>query len=339
MFIGSLGLVIRTCYWSRMPASHSHPLPRRTFLHRTAVAAGLAALAHPSWAQEKPTAGFGLGFSLYGMKSLPLDEALKACAEIGYDNVELALLEGYPTEPKLLSATDRQHLRERLATLKLRVSGLMENFSLLADGAKKAQQLERIKAAAQLAHDLAPNAPPLIETVLGGKPTEWEQVKEKMAAQLRIWAETATAAKAVIAIKAHVMSAVQNPDRLLWLFRAVNSPAIQLAYDYSHFAAQGLDLDTTLAALIPHTRFIHVKDVRGSADTKVEFLLPGEGTTDYGAYFKKLHAYGYRGDVVVEVSGMIFKQPGYDPRVAAQKSFAALSAGVEKAGLQRSRSR
>jgi inosose dehydratase len=317
-----------------MPASHSLPLSRRTFLHRTAAAAGLAAFAPPLWAQEKPAAGFGLGFSLYGMKSLPLDDALKACAEIGYDNVELALLEGYPTEPKLLSTADRQRLRERLAALKLRVSGLMENFSLLADDAKQAQQIERIKAAAQLAHDLAPDAPPVIETVLGGKPAEWEQVKEKMAAQLRTWAETATAAKAVIAIKAHVMSAVQNPDRLLWLFRAVNSPAIQLAYDYSHFAAQGLDLETTLAALIPHTRFIHVKDVRGSADTKVEFLLPGEGTIDYGAYFKKLHAHGYRGDVVVEVSGMIFKQPSYDALAAARKSYAALAAGVYNAGLE-----
>jgi inosose dehydratase len=322
-----------------MLAQNSPRFSRRVFLRGAAGLTGLTALGHPLFAQEKPAAGFGLGFSLYGMKSLPLDEALKACAEIGYDNVELALLEGYPTEPKLFGAADRQRLRERLAALQLRVSGLMENFSLLADDAKQAQQLERIKAAAQLAHDLAPDAPPVIETVLGGKPAEWEQVKDRMAAQLRAWAETAAAAKAVIAIKAHVMSAVQTPDRLLWLFRAVNSPAIQLAYDYSHFAAQGLALEATLAALIPHTRFIHVKDVRGSADTKVEFLLPGEGTIDYGDYFKKLHALGYRGDVVVEVSSMISKQPGYDPLAAARKSFAALAAGVKKADLRLSRSR
>lgn len=317
-----------------MPAQNSLRVTRRAFLCRTAAVSSLLALSRPLRAQEKPAAGFGLGFSLYGMKSLPLDEALKACAEIGYENVELALLQGYPTEPKLLSAADRQHLRRRLAALKLRVSGLMENFTLLADDAKQAQQIERIKAAAQLAHDLAPEAPPVIETVLGGKPAEWEQVKDKMAAQLRTWAETAATARAVIAIKAHVMSAVQNPDRLLWLYRAVNSPAIQLAYDYSHFAAQGLDINSTLTALIPHTRFIHVKDVRGSAETKVEFLLPGEGTIDYGAYFKQLQALGYSGDVVVEVSGMIFKQPSYDALAAARKSYAALAAGVYNAGLE-----
>lgn len=312
-----------------------HTLPRRIFLRRTLAVAGLAVFSQTLSAQDKPRASFGLGFSLYGMKSLPLEEALKACAEIGYGNVELCLLEGYPTEPKLLAPADRQRLRETIHSRKLRVSGLMENFTLLADDAKHAQQLERIKAAAQLAHDLSPDSPPPIETVLGGKPAEWEQVKEKMATQLRAWAETAAAAKAVIAIKAHIMSAVQNPERLLWLMRAVDSPAIRLAYDFSHFQLQGLPLDSTLAALIPHTVFIHVKDGRMNAEGKVEFQLPGEGTTDYGALFGQLQKLGYRGDVVVEVSGMIFKQPGYDPRAAAEKSFAGLTAGLAKAGLGR----
>jgi inosose dehydratase len=308
-------------------------LSRRGFLGRTAAAASVAALGQPLFAQEKPRAGFGLGFSLYGMKSLQLEEALKTCAAIGYDNVELCLLEGYPTEPKLLPPAARAPLRETLAALQLRVSGLMENFTLLADDAKHAQQLERIKAATELAHDLAAGSPPPLETVLGGKPAEWDQVKDKMAAQLRAWAETAAAAKIVIAIKAHVMSAVQNPERVLWLMRAADSPAIRLAYDFSHFQLQNLALDETLAAMIPHTSFIHVKDGRMTADGKVEFLLPGEGTTDYAAYFKKLHALGYRGDVVVEVSGMIFKQPSYHPEGAARKSYAALAAGIEKAGL------
>jgi inosose dehydratase len=133
------------------------------------------------------------------------------------------------------------------------------------------------------------------------------------------------------------MSAVQNPERILWLLRAADSPWIKLAYDFSHFQLQSLALDDTLTAMLPQTRFIHVKDGRMTAEGKVEFLLPGEGATDYGAYFQKLHALGYRGDVVVEVSAMVFKQPGYDPRAAAQKSYAALAAGVEKAGLIRGR--
>ncbi|MEI9897934.1 MAG: hypothetical protein WDN28_29770 [Chthoniobacter sp.] len=69
----------------------------------------------------------------------------------------------------------------------------------------------------------------------------------------------------------------------------------------------------------------------------MKFLLPGEGTIDYGAYFQKLQAFGYRGDVVVEVSAMLFKQPAYEPKEAARKSYAALTAGLAKAGLIRRR--
>lgn len=309
---------------------------RRRFLtHATATAVALGLFGRSARAQEKPLATFGLGFSLYGMKSLSLDDALTTCAEIGYDSVELCLLDGYPTATALLSETDRAKLRETLAAKKLRVSGLMENFSLLVDDAKQQQQVERLKAAGKLAHDLAPDAPPPVETVLGGKPAEWDQVKDRMAESLRVWAAAAAEAKVVVAIKAHIMSAVQNPERLVWLQRAVPSPWIKLAYDFSHFQLQGLALDESLTAILPEARFIHVKDGRMSADQKVEFLLPGEGTIDYGAYFQKLQSLGYRGDVVVEVSGMIFKQSGYDPRVAAQKSFAALAAGMEKAGLRR----
>jgi len=54
---------------------------------------------------------------------------------------------------------------------------------------------------------------------------------------------------------------------------------------------------------------------------KFQFLLPGEGTTDYGAMFRMLDFHHYRGSVTVEVSGQIFKQPGYDPIVAATKCY------------------
>ena len=69
------------------------------------------------------------------------------------------------------------------------------------------------------------------------------------------------------------------------------------------------------------------------AGSNVEIVEGDAQTTDYAALFRKLQSLGYRGDVVVEVSGMIFKKPGYDPRIAAQKSYTALKSGLEKAGL------
>jgi inosose dehydratase len=314
-----------------MPLSIS----RRVFLGRSAAVLGAAALNLSASAEEKKSvASFGLGYTLYGMKTLALDDALKTCAEIGYDGVELCLIDGYATATATLDTAGRAKLREMLAELKLRVSGLMDNLSLAADETAQAKFLDRIKASGQLAHDLDPGAPAPLETVLGGKPAEWEQIKDRMAERLHTWAKAAEEAKLIVAIKAHVNSAVQTPERLLWLYHQVNSPAIQLAYDYSHFQVQKLPFDETFDAIMPHTRFIHVKDVSGTP-AKVEFLLPGEGTIDYGAYFKKLNAFGYRGDVVVEVSAQLFKKPEYEPKAAARKSYAALVAGLEKAGLAR----
>ena len=47
---------------------------RRQFLQHTASIAALAALPFPSRAADT---GISLGFSLYGMKTVPLDEALR----------------------------------------------------------------------------------------------------------------------------------------------------------------------------------------------------------------------------------------------------------------------
>jgi inosose dehydratase len=290
---------------------------RRHFLSSSFLA--LAAIQLRA-ANAAPT----LGFSLYGMKTVPLAEALKTCADIGYQHVELALNAGWPTEPKLLSADARQDLRRQLDSLHLGVSALMLNMSLAIDDAGTAKNVESIKEAAQLAHDLFPENPPLIETVLGGKPAEWEQLKDRMAAHLKTWGAAAEAARIVIAIKAHVGSAVNSPERLKWLLDQAPSKAICVAYDYSHFEVQGIPLEPGLRTLLPSTRFVHVKDTTGDA-SKFKFLLPGEGHTDYAAYFKLLRELGYSGPIVVEVSAQVFNQPGYDPIAAAKSCYAKLA--------------
>ncbi|MBI5686501.1 MAG: sugar phosphate isomerase/epimerase [Verrucomicrobia bacterium] len=296
---------------------------RRQFLQQTATAAALAAFAPASRAAGS---GISLGFSLYGMKTVPLDEALRTCAEIGYRNVELALNPGFPTEPKLLSADARKNLRSRLVSLRLDVSALMLNLSLTANDDAHAKNLDALKAAAQLAQDLALQQP-IAETVLGGKPAEWDNIKDRMAEHLQSWAAVAATGKLTLAVKAHVGSAVNSPERLLWLVGKANSPAVKVAYDYSHFQLAGVPLADSLKALLPQTRFIHLKDATGDAK-KFQFLLPGEGKTDYAAYFKLLKQLGYNGPAVVEVSGQIFNKPGYDPIAAAKKCFAVLSAAL-----------
>lgn len=298
---------------------------RRHFLH---TALSLAAM--PSLARAAAPGGVSLGFSLYGMKTLSLSDALKTCAEIGYANVEFALNAGYPTEPKVFTAEARKEAARQLSTLKLELPCLMVNLSLTADDKAHAQALQTISDAAQMARDLNAERPAIIETVLGGKPATWEQQKAGMVERLQSWAETAEKVKTTITIKAHVGSAVNSPERLLWLLDQVKSPAIQVAYDYSHFELQGIDMEESMKLLLPRTKFIHVKDSVGEPG-KFQFLLPGEGRTDYVKYFTALKQHGYHGPVVVEVSGQIFNKPGYEPIAAAKKCYTVLAGALAKA--------
>jgi inosose dehydratase len=263
------------------------------------------------------------------MKTLSLSIALKTCAEIGYANVEFALNAGYPTEPKVFTAEARQAAAQQLSMLKLDLPCLMVNMSLTADDKAHAQALQTIRDTAQLARDLNAARPAIIETVLGGKPATWGQQKSGMAERLQSWAETAEKAKTTIAIKAHVGSAVNSPERLLWLLEQVKSPVIQVAYDYSHFELQGIDMEESMKLLLPRTKFIHVKDSVGEPG-KFQFLLPGEGRTDYVKYFTALKQHGYHAPVVVEVSGQIFNKPGYEPIAAAKKCYTALAGALVK---------
>jgi len=268
------------------------------------------------------------------MKSLPVDEALAACSKTGYDCVELALLPGYHADPAKLAGDDRKRLRDSLAENRLRVAGLMENLLLLAEEQQHLANLERLKLACELARELAPVRPPLIETILGGKPADWEATRDRMIERLAAWAKVAAAQKVVLAIKGHVSNAAHLSEHVVALVKAVGSPWLKAAYDYSHFELRGLGLAESLRTLLPHTVFIHVKDTQGEAG-KFQFLLPGAGKTDYAAYFKLLAELGYQGDVVVEVSGQIHSKPDYEPLVAARKSYESLAPALEKSGARR----
>jgi len=295
---------------------------RRHFLQLAGGAAALAALPHASRAARLEP--MSLGFSLYGMKSLPIDRALAECARIGYRNVELSLIAGFPTDPARLTPEVRATVRKQVAASRLGVSSLLVNLSLAADAKAHLALLDVLRTSVRFAAELDPAHPPIIQTVLGGKPAEWDERKTTMVARLREWNAIAREAGVTVAIKGHVSSAVNTPERLLWLFREAAGSHLALAYDHSHYALAGLSIEESLRPLAPHTRFVHVKDARWDGKD-VRFLLPGEGQADFALYFRLLKAAGYTGPLVVEVSSQIFNRPGYDPIAAAEKSYAVLA--------------
>jgi len=293
------------------PDSESHTMDRRHFL-ATALVASQSRAAAPS---------LTFGFSLYGMKVLKTDEALRTLAKIGYDTAELCLLPGYDAEPKNLT----REQRHSLAKSPMRITALMENLSL-AD-TDQSKNHDRLKAAFQLSNDLP--CSPLIETVMGNG--EWDKVKTMFRDRLGEWAKLAQSAKCVLAVKPHRFGAVNRPDQVLWLLDQINNPALKVVYDWSHLIHRDFQLEATIKQLSAVTAFVHVKDTV-IVKEKAEFRLPGDTKDiDYPLMLKSLLRVGYSGDVCCEVSGMLHTKPDYDAVRAAERCYNNLAPAFAKA--------
>jgi len=272
-----------------------------------------------------------LAFSSYGMRKIPVREAIDHIAKIGYKALELTLLPGWDTEPKLLTRTDRAEIRKRIADLGLALTSVQESVQLAEPNTmvslgfninyNQRENLEHLRAAAEVAHELSPGAPAVIESPVGGRSAAWEETRRQMADELGVWAKTLEPLKTVLAIKGFVGNALDRPEKVLWMLDQVKSPWIQNGYDYSHYRLLGLSLRETLLPVGSRTVFIHVKDSTGTPE-KFRFLLPGDsGLIDYKEYARILGEIGYRGPVTVEVSVQVSNQPGYDGVAAARHSF------------------
>lgn len=260
---------------------------------------------------------------------LPVDAALEHIRNIGYDGAELCLMEGWPSQPAKLDTAARRRIRDGA----LPIPTMIENFNLLVSESEHSRTLDRIRAAAVLGADIASKERPILQSVLGGKPAEWEQVKSTMARRLADWARVAHESGIRLAVKSHIGSASDTPEKLLWLLDQVRQPGLSGIYDYGHFQLLDLDLQKTLDVLLPRSSFITVKDGR-MVNGKAQFLLPGEGTIDYRKYFALLRSRGYQGWMLVEISRQLQTEPGYDPIAAAKKSYEHLAPLLKSAGLR-----
>jgi sugar phosphate isomerase/epimerase len=285
-----------------------------------------------------PGDGSPIGFAIgtYGMKTMKTDDAVRTIAKIGYDGVELCFIAGWPSDPATISPSDRKTLRQVVHDTGLAVPAALESLTMTGVPEKRAQNIERLKLAVTFGHEISPSKPPVIDTILGGKTAEWEKLKGPMADELSAWARVGQEHNATICFKPHAAQAVNNAERALWLLKQVNSPRIRIIYDYSHFFVEGFTLAQSLQELFPYTAFISVKDSVGPPENH-QYLLPGDGKTDYLEYFRMLKRLGYSGFVGVEVSGQIHQKPGYEPVPTAQLCYDRLAPIFDRAEIRRPR--
>lgn len=279
-----------------------------------------------------------LGYSTWGMPTVPIDIAVAHLAALGFDGLELTVIPGYSTELSTLDAAERRRIRGIVAAAGLQLPAVAGHTSLLAeDPEQHRRNLARLHGAVDLCPDLAVGGQvPSLNTTVGAKPEDWDRLRETMAERVGALAEYAGGRGAKLAIEPHVGSLLDRPERVTWLFEQVKSPHLGLNFDISHFNVVGLPIEQTVPLLAPLAIHTHVKDERGLAPDH-QFLIPGEGEFDYARYLRAMEEAGYNGFITVEVSVMVQRRPDYDPLAAAAQSYQVLSDAFDKAGIARPR--
>lgn len=308
---------------------------RRAFAK--SLAAGAALFAWPrQCAHAAPAipAGMTMGIGNYGMPAARVEEAIQLVAETGFDSLELTMMPDWDSSPEKLGADRRRSLRQMLADSRLILTSLMEDLTPSPVEAEQQAALDRLKRAAELGGDLAPDRLPLIQTVLGGG--RWEEKRTLYRDCLGDWLRIAESHKVTIAVKPHRSGAMSLPAEAAWLYEQLGrSPCFGMVYDHSHYAFRDLSIEETVKTALPITRHIAVKDVVRRGE-RFEFSLPGEaGTIDHSEILKRFFEGGYRGDVCCEVSSQVFRRSDYDPPVATRHCYNALRQLFEKGKIPR----
>jgi len=316
--------------FSRIPS-----LTRRQFIASTLSAAVAAAACRAAGEGPKAPSGPTFGISTYGMKTLATEQTLRELAAIGFDSAELDCMAGRDADPANLTPARRADVRKIAGDLGLRLTAVMGVGTPSASDTAHAANLERFKVMGQLVHDLCPEQPPLIETVLGGK-DPWEKMKPLFVRRLADWVKVAESSDITIAVKPHRDSSMDRPEQAVELIKELGAPArLRMNYDYSHFGLRDMTIADTIRVALPWTAFVSLKDV-AIEDGKTAFKLPGETKQiDYAAIIRQFHEGGYRGDYNCEISAMIFNKPGFDYLAAAKLSYGNIAPAFVAAGVTR----
>lgn len=309
---------------------------RRAFIQAVGLCLGSQALTRIAAAADpvaKPR--MTLGYGTYGMPGVTSEDAIGQLAKIGFDSIELDCRTKSDADPQKVDDARRKLLRQKLTDSGLALRSLMIDRNPSPDDKLHRAGLDELKRAAQLAHDLSPETPPVIQTVLGGG--QWDELRKMYVERLADWARTGEETKTIVCIKPHRGGAMSQPAHAVWLFEQLGKPAwLKMVYDYSHYAYRDLPLEETIKLSLPYTAHVAVKDAVEDGNKKVTFALAGEsGGIDFPTMLRLLHAGGYRGDVCCEVSRMIWSQPGFDASAAAQTCYKNMAAAFEKAGVSR----
>jgi sugar phosphate isomerase/epimerase len=277
-----------------------------------------------------------LGYSTWGMPNHSIDQAVEQIAALGFDGIEISVLAGWTTFIDNLDAAERERILKLLNDKGLTLSAIYGCSSLLGrDPVAQEANGRRLCDAIDLATEWAQDGRlPYVNILSGGRTVDWEAQHEALVERIVPFAKYAQERGVVLAMEPHVDGLVDMPDKTLTILKLVDSPALKVNFDISHFDIFGMSIEESVAALVPHSVHAHVKDQRGRYPN-YEFLVPGDGDFDYVDYLQTMQAHGYTGFITAEVSKMVQNKPEYDPVAACELTYRTLAKAFVDAGIAR----
>ncbi len=272
---------------------------RRKFAQwTTAALAGIAA-APRGWAlPEKAARPFKLSVMLWTLRpKYTAEQAIDLVAAAGYDGFELV------DEDKKWTPADVQRIRGRMTQLGIvcdAMSGIDTGFAEQGAAQKLADELTARMAQAERLGCRR------IILLSGKRDASMSREKQHAVCIENLQRAADVAAKHNFVLLLEPIDTLENPSIYLTkveeafaITRAVNSPAVQVLYDFYH-QQRGLPANSGVAPLLSPLRgnihllgLVHVADVPGRH-------APGTGTIDYSAIYRALQKDGYHGWMAME---------------------------------------
>lgn len=240
-----------------------------------------------------------VGFSNLSCPQWSIEHTAKMAREMGYDGVELRLLQGNVIDP----VQDAQAVVDAVATL--RAQGLdvcALDSSCTFNNQERRERMHQVDSLLQWIRLAGETQVPLIR-VFGGAGQEQAATEEEVDG----WVAEGLSAVVPAAQQAGVTVVLETHDtfssarRVARVLQRIDSPTIAVLWDSHHPYRVGETVEDVLEAVRGRLAHVHIKDARriaGSSDWQLTLL--GEGEVPVQEQLQALKRVGYSGYIVVE---------------------------------------
>ena len=229
-----------------------------------------------------------LGCSTVLFNQLDLYGALQHISWAGYDGAELAFLGNLVRHIEL--NTNQWYINEVKSIAK---KHRLELFAIHTDAGGLLGE-DKIKSMTKMFDVAVKLNIPVVTMHPGGKSGDKEETIQEFE-YTRILSKQAERRGITLAVKAHVGASIYNTATLLQLLGEVDSPALRVTFDPTHFCRAGEDPSETVLKIDKKIVHVHLRDYSHFEQSMAtpEHQIPGRGEIDFFSILRRLKNIGY----------------------------------------------